>query len=214
MGQILFNMGSRRSHLNRSNGILLDLDCSDLTGWTDSDTGEAVSSQVTFDGKSCYKFDSVTSADTNDYASREKDVGSVEGLGTRVTVSINTYFDLVGVLAGTDYFYLVVPRSDWKLSIAFASDGLFVYDGASFNEVGTNLVQLDAWQEWSFDIDLSGGIASAVCDVYLDQSLVASSVDCSWMAADTDGLIRITQYGYATDNQITYLDWFKIGDAF
>jgi len=204
-----------KEFVRRSNASLLDLDCSSLTGWTANDTGEAVSDQTTFDSKSVFRFDTNTSADTGDGARRFRDVGSVEGLGNNIVVSLNTYFDKLGNRSDTDRFSLNIYRSDWIFQADFAADGLWIYNGSSWTEIGTNLVVEDIWQEWSFDIDLSGGVASATCDVYLNSVLQSSGVDCNYIASGvTDGLIYLILTGYATDNLIGYIDWLKIGDGF
>jgi len=197
-----------------SNGSLLDLDCSSLTGWSDDDTGEAESSQVTFDGRSTFKFDSKTSADTNDVAERNKDVGSVEGLGASFVVSINLYHADIGIHADTDQFYFFVDRSDFHLYASFGTDGLFIYGDIAPTEVGSNLVKENIWQEWTFFVHNFGTPANADCDVYLNGNLVASDVDCSATNGYNDGDVKFLQAGFANDDQITYIDWFKIGNGF
>jgi len=206
-----------------SNASLLDLACTAAEladGWADQDTGEAVSTSET-DAPGAdpmatvWSFDTNTSADTNDFAKRTKDIGLIEGLGNRVVVSLSLYCDAVGALANVDRFDLVVYRSDWAFLAYFAADGLFIYDGAAANEVGTNIVAQDTWQEWTFDITFPGGVvANAVCDVYLDGVSQATGVDCSYELTGTDGNVTTQLRGYATDDQIAYLDWLKIGDGF
>jgi len=215
MKNLLYAGSSRRRVIVPiSNGSLLDFECDNLTGWTDEDTGEAVSDQVTFDGKSTFRFDTNTSADTDDQASRLKDIGSIDGLGNRIVISYNLYCDACAARANNDTFVFHVFRSDWKFVLHMAADGLFIYDGAAYVEAGTNLVVEDAWQEWTFDIDLSGGGGSAVCDIYVNQALIVSSFDCSYDTGGTDGDVRMQVSGHATDDQIAYVDWLKIGDGF
>lgn len=206
-----------------SNASLLDLACTAAEladGWTDGDTGEAVSQAETNAPAAdpmatVWSFDTNTSADTNDQAIRSKDIGSIEGLGNRIVVSLKTYCDLVGTQTDSDEFTLVVRRSDWRFGIRFGSDGLFIADSiTNYNEIGTDLVVQDTWQEWTFDVDLSGGVANATCDVYLDNVLVASGISCNKTETVTDGQIIIGQNGYTHDNQISYLDWLKIGNGF
>jgi len=205
-----------------SNASLLDLECTAAEladGWTDGDTGEAVSQAETNAPAAdpmatVWSFDTNTSADTDDRAKRSKDIGSIDGVGNRVVVSLKLYCDAIGTMANTDLYNFVMYRSDVAFAARFASDGLFIHDGVADNEVGVNLVSQDAWQEWTFDIDYSGGVAAAVVDVYLGGVLQASAVDCSFTGAYTDGTIVFEQYGYTTDNQLTYLDWLKIGDGF
>ena len=205
-----------------SNASLLDLACTAAEladGWTDGDTGEAVStSEVNAPAAdpmaTVWSFDTNTSADTNDYAARVKDIGSIEGLGNRIVLSLKLYCDLVGTQANIDFVSFQIRRSDWRFIVTFASDGLRIHDGAAYNEVGTDLVIQDIWQEWTFDIDLSGGVANAVCDVYLGGVLQASGVDCSFTGAYTDGMAEFYIYGYTTNDILAYFDWLKIGDGF
>lgn len=200
-----------------SNGSFIDDDCSDIvTDWTDDDTGEAVSSQVTNPlggSKTTFKFDTNTSADTNDRAAISQDPGSLDAEGTRFVLSLSLYCDAIGTLANSDMFNINVNRSDMQLSIRWASDGLYIHDGAAWVEVGTDLVVQDSWQEWTFDVDVSGGAASANCDVYLGQVL-QSNEDCSLDGSFTDGKVEIELFGFATDDRIAYMDWFKIGSGF
>lgn len=86
---------------------------------------------------------------------------AIEAIGNRVVVSISLYHDAIGLSTTADYFLFSISRSDWKFDLRYGSDGLFIHDGVAWNEVGTNLVVQDTWQEWTFDIDLSAGVASA-----------------------------------------------------
>jgi len=204
-----------------SNASLLDLACTAAEladGWTDNDKGVGVSTSETNapgadPAATVWSFDTNASSIPNDWASRTKDIGSVEGLGNRIVLSVKVYADLLGTNANNDICQVTFMRSDWRFGVIFASDGLYIRDAAAWVEAGTNLVSLDAWQEWTFDIDLSGGVANAVCDIYLDDSLVASDVACDWEGAFTDGNTWIYVYGYTTDNIIAYIDWLKIGDG-
>lgn len=205
-----------------SNGSLLDLACTAAEladGWTDGDNINGVSAAetdapVADPMATVWSFDANT-ADAVNRARRTKDVGSVDGLGNRFVVSLGLYCDLIGTSADHDDFVLYVYRSDFLLLIRFASDGLYIGDTATTYEVGTNLVVQDSWQAWTFDVSVPGGVAAdANCDVYLDNVLQASSVDCSWTASGTDGDVWITQSGYTTNDMLSYLDYLKIGDGF
>uniref|UniRef100_A0A6M3KEW3 Uncharacterized protein n=2 Tax=viral metagenome TaxID=1070528 RepID=A0A6M3KEW3_9ZZZZ len=191
-----------------SNTTYDDEDMAVITDWTDNDTGDGASTQVTFDTKSCMKLDSGTLGSANT-ANRLQDIGT---FGDRVTVELSIYCDAVGTLAAVDTSRFEARRNDVRLSVQFASDGLYITDGVAWNEVGTNLVVQDTWQKWVFDCDFSTP-ASATCDVYLDGVLKASDVDCSSTGAFTNGEILFVQNGNTTANQITYIDYFKCGDA-
>jgi hypothetical protein len=186
----------------QSTGTSENEDCSDLTGWSDGDSGNGVSSQVTFQGRSTFKFDAgATAAGTKAYRQRDTSVSWVTGN----VITIRLYHETIGTLANQDYFMLTTEDDTDMMQIAFASDGLYIYDGASWNEVGTNLVEQDTWQEWTF-------IAAAdwqTCAVYLDGDLISASEDCSYVYGGDDGYINIYQYGENTSNMITYVDMVK-----
>ena len=207
-----------------SNGSLLDCGCLNSGGtleyldqWSDISTGPAT---VTYAANApgadpmttTWLFDTNGSAAGDDNASITADTGSVEGLGNTVVVSCKLYHDLIGT-SSEDFFAVEVRRSDWEFYALFASDGIKIYDSASFVEVGTDLVVQDTWQAWTFVIDLSSGVGSATCDVYLDNVLKASSVDCDQEGSFTDGDVILRQYGHTVDDLITYTDYLKIGNG-
>lgn len=204
----------------RSNASLEDEDCSDISDWIDGDTGPTESTQVDNPlggGLSTFKFDTKGSAAGNDYAQRTKNIGSIDSLGNRFVVSLRLYFAALGSLAGIDYLEVAVKRSDMWLRVRFATDGLFVFNGTTYPEIGTDIVKHGGsaeWQEWTFDVDVSAGVANAVCDVYLNNILEATDVDCSFEIVATDGLCLLILYGKGTDDRISYVDWFKVGDNF
>lgn len=190
-----------------ASGLIRDDACTDISLWTtDGDTGAGVSSQTIFDGKSCFKMDVVT-AGAGNLASRSLDIGTFQTNPNIVTIKL--YHDTLGTLANGDYFSLVLQATTYRCSIRFASDGLFIYDGSVWNEVGTNLVQQDTWQEWTFSWTQQ---ASGVVDVYLDGVRQAAAVDCSDTTGGTTGTTTIAQRG-DTVIGLTYIDYIKAGNA-
>jgi hypothetical protein len=188
-----------------SNADIDDEDMTDISDWSDDDTGSGSSSQVTFDSKSCMKLDSGAGGSTGDIAKRSQDVGN---FGVRTVVSFNLYCDLLGEVGDADFFILDIFNGTIQCSIRFASDGLFIYEGGN-QEVGTNLVVQDTWQEWTFDINWS----SKTVNVYLNKVLIASDVGCDLAETSTNGIIRLQQYGYNSANRLSYVDWIKTGSA-
>jgi len=189
-----------------SNASFDDEDCSDISDWEDIDNGTGVSTQETFDSKSCFKFDS---GSFTGISRRQKDMGTFED---RVTVEINLYASNIGTFAEADYFILNVGGESTELFVLFASDGLFISDGTTFNEVGTNLVTVGSWQHWSFDINFST-LGSETVDVYIDEVLQASNVDCSKSRTVASGVVKVGQYGSSTYNRVSYLDYIVVGDG-
>lgn len=180
-----------------------------LTGWTDGDGGTGASTQETFDSRSTFRFTN-TDLGVANYALRTKDVGTI---GTTFVVTIVTYFDLIGNRATDgDDFKLTVDNGEITLDVSFGADGLWVYDGAAYNEVGTNVVALDEWHEWTFVVNAVTA-ASATCSVYQDDVLLAAAVDCSNVTTVANGTVTLRQNGTTTGVQITYTDALKIGSA-
>jgi hypothetical protein len=187
-----------------SNADIDDEDMADITDWTEGKTGTASSSQVTFDGKSCMKLDS-GGAGSGYYVYRIKDTGT---FGTRTVISFSIYCDKVGTQANTDCLGFVAYDGTNICNMRFCSDGLFFYNGAAWVEVGTDLVVLDTWQEWTFDINW----VTLKADVYLGGTLRVSGVNC-YVGAGTNGNVLFIQYGYNTANEISYVNWIKVGSG-
>ena len=189
-----------------SNADIDDEDMVDITDWADSDSGAgAESSQATFDGKSCMKLDSGDGGSGYN-ATRTQDIGT---FGARTVFSISVYCDAIGTTAASDDFRFVAANGSSMLFVKFATDGLFIFDGAVHNEVGVNLVVQDVWQEWTFDVNWT----AQTVDVYLNKVLQSSGVDCFFPSAVVNGSVFFRQYG-GTANRITYVDWFKAGTNF
>lgn len=189
----------------QSDGSLLTDDMSDLTNWVDEDAVNGVSSQVAFQGRQTMKLDSGAAA-AGTFAQRQQDMGS---FAAGCSITIRVYCDAIGTRANNDHFKLTIEDGTNMCVISFASDGLEVYDGASWNEVGTDLVVQDTWQEWTFVIasDFS------TVDVYLAGSLEQAAQDCSYANAGNDGEFTISQFGVTTSNRITYVDVVRVGDG-
>jgi hypothetical protein len=193
--------------LKASNTTFKDEDCAAIGDWDDDDIGDGVSAQVTFDGQECFIFENKTAGGAHQAI---RHIDSVGTLSTRTTVTIKLYHADLGTYANTDYFRMDLYNDDQRTYIAWGSDGLRIQDGATFEEVGTDLVKEDEWQTWTFDID-STTPAEASMDIYLDGVLVASDFDCSNAVGDTDGRIDIYQLGSNNLNK-TYMSLIKIGD--
>ena len=191
-----------------SNASFHDEDCADISDWVDGDGGTGVSSQVTFDTRSCFKFDSGTPAGSANYALRTRDVGT---FGNHVVFELETYFETIGEHADLDRLSITLDHADTRFVVVFGSDGLLINDGAVWTEVGIDLVQTGVWQTWLFDIDFTTP-ASATVDVYLGSSLQEAGVDCSYVRVGTSGLVSIRLRGNTTAHRICYFDFLKIGD--
>jgi len=179
----------------------------DISDWTDGDLVNGVSDQTTFDGESCMRLDTNVAAGSN-LAKRYRDVGT---FGNRVVIEIRVYHATLGSLGNNDYFRLIASSDDARMQIIFATDGMFVFDGSFFTEEGTNIVKESEWQKWVFDWDFSQPATGNV-DIYLNDALIASAVDCSYTGTFDDGYVEVEQEGGSLDNRISYIDYIRIGD--
>ncbi len=190
----------------RSNADIDDEDMVDITDWTDADAVTGDSSQATFDGKSCMKLDTGSTV-LNSQAIRRQDVGT---FGTRTVFTFSLYCETIGTAASQDRFNFGAFNGSTKLNTRFSSDGLYIYDGAAWNEVGTDIVSVDTWQEWTFDVNWT----AQTVDVYVNGILKASGVDCSQANATANGTVEFLTSSVVAANILAYIDWFKAGSDF
>lgn len=190
-----------------SNGSFLNEGFTNLTAWTDSDAGTGASTAATFDSRTTAKLTNGGTNGAGNYALISKDVGT---LASTFAITVVLNLATVGTLSNVDFFEMTADNGDITLSVRWASDGLFVYDGSSWNEVGTDICVADTWQEYTFVVD-STTPASANVAVYLDDVVVDATVDCSNVTTATDGLVTLRQYGNTNVDQITYVDQINVG---
>jgi hypothetical protein len=187
-------------------GDLADDDCGSLTGWTNQDNN-GTTTQETFEGRETFKL-TVPTAGSGNKAEVVRDFGTIP---SSFTAEVRTYFDLIGTISNDDLFYLLIDNSDILLECEFRSGGLHISDGTTPNEVGTDIVDMDAWTVWRFVVD--GSVpGSETVDVYKNGVLIVSGLDCS-NAGSTDGEVTLSQHGGSTDGVTTYVDFLKISDG-
>ena len=183
---------------------LVDENCSDISDWVYRDVGNGVS-EVSPAGQ--FRFDTNNSSSGDHRARRSRNLGSIP---TIITIEIRLYHDALGTLANDDKidWYISRSSSSYRLIIAHASDGFFVYDGVSYNEVGTNLVkegESAEWQIWRVIANYTTGL----CNIYLNSILVGSDFDFSFTGTN-DGDFYITQHGGTTNDRLTHIDYIKV----
>lgn len=195
--------------MSLGSSIDLEEDCSVITPWTDNDNGTgAASTQVIYDSRDCFKFDSGSAASSN-RAQRYIDLGTFDD---KISAELRIYHDALGTRANMDCVIFSFTRVDAACYIAFASDGLFVYDGTDWNKVGTNIVSTGVWTDWKFEADFTI-LESATVDVYKNGVLQAAGVDCSWVASvfeNFSGFVYLSAEGETTANRISYVDCVRV----
>jgi len=190
---------------------LLDEDCSDISDWTDDDTGGAVS-EVSPTGQ--FRFD--TNATAGDMAARDRFIASPPNL---FSLEIKTYFDALGTFPSPlGSLNLIYSAAAWRFQAQFSSDGLFIYKAAAaYGEVGANIVKCNttaAWQTWRFEVNKTT-LSTATVQVFLKEEggdfVSQGTVDCDYETAFIgDGEFYLLQYGNTTNNRISHIDYIKV----
>lgn len=183
---------------------LLDEDCSGIDDWSDGDTQDGVS-EVNPAGQFHFY---CPSANAGEAARRYRDIGEYPA---QFTFEIKIYFDTLGTVAA-DSFDITLATSDVSVWLRFGSEGLFVFDGSGWNEVGDNIVSEGVWVTWRFLVDFTVA-ANATVDIYKDLDLVGNDVDCSWEYSEGEGYTELKHKGY-TVNTESHIDYIKIATGF
>lgn len=183
---------------------MLDDDCSNLTGWSDADTGSAASTQVTYDSKSCFKFDSGAASEDNDeYARRTRDVGT---FGTLTSIEIELYCNAVGRYDASDHFEMAVFNGSLAVLVSWSDSGVKIH---GTTVVAPQIVDPEgSWTRWRFDINWT----AQTVDVYYADALMESDVAFSYESTTANGTIYLTQYGYEHNSRITHVNSLKVGN--
>ena len=167
---------------------LLDEDCSDISDWTDIDSGSAVSD---VDPAGQFRFRTLATDTSN--AHRWRDMGSTPNT---ITAEVKLYCDAPGSAPGDGHAVYMDIRQASDVFIAYwAESGMHVYNGGSFPEAGTDLVKYGGsveWQIWRLLINYTTGKV----DVYLTDSThtaekVGDQLDWSLGGTFNDGEIYL-----------------------
>jgi hypothetical protein len=200
--------------LNIGAGGLLTEDFDTISSWTDNDTGTAASTQASFQGLETAKFVSV-SGDTASDAIRTRDIGD---LTDDYTIEVKTYFDTIESVSATStsngYVLMHFDNGATRLETRWSDDGLEIYDGAAWNEVGVDIISEDTWNTWKFVVS-GGTAASSRVDVLKDGVFVGVGLDMSSASATTasDGQIQITATGSTGTGVTCYIDYMYINSS-
>mgnify|MGYP001561239894 CR=1 FL=1 len=194
--------------LNIGAGGALEEDCASIADWTDSDTGAGASTQSTFQSLSTFRFLTAGSAS---HAQRVRDIGTLQ---PDYVVEMKTYFDEVGTIASTAYADAHFDNAVIRFQPRFSEDGLEVYDGDAYKEVGVNLVSENSWNVWKFVVT-GGTAATAKLDVLKDGVYVGLGIDISSASASTasGGEVMLRAFAGATTNTDWYLDYININNT-
>ena len=183
---------------------ILNEDCADMSDWFNADTGGCTTTQVTFDGQSCFKFDCPATAADGDSAQL---IRAVSFPDAGFTYEHKFYLDD----ANSNYFYVTI-RTDpskhyYRLFMKNTSTprvlGLRVTDTrtTAYAEVED---LLDGWHTIRLVVK-----ASRLTDVWLDDRLYLARVPVAATSALAVGMNIFTFSDHAAD-KVVYTDYIKV----
>lgn len=189
--------------LNCGGGSELNEECSSITSWTDNDVGTGVSVQTTFDGKSTFRL--TGGSVSGDNAKRTKDIGT---FSDNYTFEFKTNFASLKAVSNGDYAETNIYNGNILFKTRLSTDGLEIFDGTNWNEVGTNVVSTGTWITWKFLITGGTTTASKV-DIYQNGSPIGLQFSCANADTTNDGQIdlfaRAGASGTVCDYYIDYM---------
>jgi hypothetical protein len=184
---------------------ILNEDFNDVTSWSNGDHGVAVS-EISPAGQ--LRLDTNTGAAGDAYTFRYKTIATPPNTHT---IEIMMYCDSIGTFANNDYLFFTYTTSTWSMIMGFTSDGLFIFSGAAWVEVGVDLVKTGGsavWQKWRFQVNKTVE-ASATVEVFLND-VSQGTFDCHYLVVGTNGYIAIEQLGFTTNDMVTHIDYMRI----
>lgn len=191
--------------LNIASAGTLTEDCGSIGSWTDNDTGTGASTQTTFGGQSTFRFRAGTVA--NDDAKRTRDIGT---LPDSFLVETRNYFATLGTVSSGDYAEMNFSTGTILLKIRWSDDGLEVFDGTNWKEVGVNLATEGSFAVWKFLVTAGTGSAATI-DFLKDGSFVGLQFSCANVNTANDGQIDIfARAGGSVSRADWYMDYLYI----
>jgi hypothetical protein len=195
--------------LNISAGGDLSEDFDSIASWTSS--GGGTLSQTTLGDYETAKFVGANAATQND-AILTRDIGNIKD---DYIVETRLYFDQLETVSATStsqgYVLAHWDNGVTRLSTRWSDDGLEIYDGAAWYEVGVDKVSEDTWNTWKFIV--TGGTATAArVDVLKDDTYIGVGLDMTYASADTasDGEIQITATGSTGTGATLFCDYVYV----
>jgi len=186
---------------------ILNEDCTDISGWNDKDSGDAIS-EVSPAGQ--FRFATGATPNIIDAAKRSK---AMSGIPDKFTIEIKAYFDALGTTANSDRAVLVYHDTAWAFGVEFCSNGLFILTSGGAVEAGTDLVKCNAsaeWQTWRFQVDKSLGDANAVVEIFLD-TVSQGTFNCDYETSFPAEEIYYFHGGATTANMESHIEYIKFG---
>src|SRR3990167_8894081 len=200
--------------LNISAGGALTEEFDSVANWTDNDVGGGASTQATTTGLGTLKMVGVSGASAS-HAIRTQDIGT---LSSDYVIELKANFDVLQSVGATStstgYGLIHFDNGLTRLSTRWSLDGLEVFNGADYYEVGVDVLPVDTWNTWKFVV--TGGTATAATlDVLKDGIYVGVGLDMTSAAADTasNGQIQFTAQAGTGSGATYYVDYVYVNPS-
>ena len=188
----------------------LNTECTSLTGWSAFST-YTFPTAVTFDSRTAFYLNSGSVAPKG--SGCERNVGTI---GSALRLKIVVYPVAIGLVSNSDTLNIYLYLGTFNLHLIFSSEGLFYYNGSNYIEIGTNIVDQGAWQEFDFYFSNITSYTAMTLTALFKNGIRQNGAPISSVgrpSGGTMGRLVILQYGNTTNNQISYLDSILLSEA-
>lgn len=185
--------------LNISAGGVLTEDCGSLSSWTTLDVTAGVTATATFNGQQTFRFHGGAAVGSDAHIKR-----TVSSITTAYSVEIKTDFSVLGTISGADYAYMDIANGVIRYRTRWSTDGLEIFDGATWKEVGVNTVSTGVWATWKFLVT-AGTATAARVDVFKDGSAIGLQYYAANASTASSGQIDLAANAGGSASQI---DWY------
>jgi len=182
-------------------------DCADISDWDDHDYGEGESSQITFDGKSCFKFfvDTLGGA-----ASRYRKENSISTINDYI-LDINFYLEDLHKYSSGPHIDFQIQGINYRFYAYLLSleedtiNKIRIYDDVDGNTDVSMTINKGSWYNIKFKVHDN----QELVDIYLNNQFIQGNIKCKSSTA-VAGRMYISSLFQFADTVTFYIDHFKI----
>ena len=190
---------------NIAAGGALEEDGTGIANWTTSGGGGASVSSGTAIGVSAFRFTGTTA--TTAQAVRL----ITSSISDDYTVDMRTQFTALGITAG-GHATMSIWNGVVKFDTRWSDDGLEVFDGTLWNQVGVSIANESVWATWKFNVT-AGTTTAARVDIFKDGTAAGLQFNISNGVAASDGSVRLQAILGANTAADWYLDYININSG-
>ena len=183
---------------------LLDEDCAAITDWTSGDLNSGVSSQATFDSKSCMRL--LGAASAGSVARRYR---TITNLGPKYSAEFSIYFDTLGSKSESDYFGLKINNGRIAFELRVDGNDVYINSAGSYTACGATIYK-DRWLRFAVLVD-TAETGTEWYELFIDDKSVGRYF-CDNADTTNVGRVLVEASGVTTASDV-YIDYIKIGQT-